>query len=160
MVAVGLVFGLSGKQLTKRSSLSPNEGIWRSGRYGLVVALAVGLVFGLVLGLVGGLSSHGRAALRTDLWAIWRATCLCSTLHLALLALAIEMPALEPRALLRRGSQAATVTQGGRELYLRASATPRLLRLCRITPICSTHESLTRISRFVLIMVAGRHRDS
>jgi hypothetical protein len=55
-----LVFGLETKQLTKRSILSPNEGIRRSVKNGLVVVLIVVLcyvlVFVLVFGLVGALS--------------------------------------------------------------------------------------------------------
>jgi NACHT domain len=47
----GLLFGLSGKQLTERHILSPNEGIRRSIKNGLVV----GLVFGLLAGLLGWL---------------------------------------------------------------------------------------------------------
>ena len=52
----GLNRGFSGKQLIERSSLSPNEGIWRSGRSGLVVMLVVVLVVGLSVGLLGVLS--------------------------------------------------------------------------------------------------------
>jgi DNA polymerase III delta prime subunit len=47
----GLLFGTSTEQLTEVSILSPNEGIRRSVKNGLVV----GLVFGLVFGLAGGL---------------------------------------------------------------------------------------------------------
>lgn len=56
--------GLSSKQLTERLHLSPNEGIWRSAKNGLLVGLLVGLpgglvglVFGLGHGLLGGLGS-------------------------------------------------------------------------------------------------------
>ncbi len=58
-LAVGLVFavmtGLSGKGLSERLSLFPNEGVWRSGQNGLVVTLIVGLVFGSFAGLFSGL---------------------------------------------------------------------------------------------------------
>ena len=46
-----LVSGLSGRQLRERLSLSPNEGIWRSGRNGLFVGLGFWLIFGLVVWL-------------------------------------------------------------------------------------------------------------
>lgn len=60
---IGLLVGLSGRQLPERLSLFPNEGIWRSGKnglivglvYGLIVGLIFGLPFGLVVGPVGGL---------------------------------------------------------------------------------------------------------
>ncbi len=58
-LVVGLVYGLVGgsssKQLTQRSMLSPNEGIRRSVKYGLVYGLGSGLVGGLVYGLGSGL---------------------------------------------------------------------------------------------------------
>jgi hypothetical protein len=50
-----LIFGFSGKQLTKRSVPSPNEGIRRSIKNGLVFGLVGGLVGGLVVGLYSGL---------------------------------------------------------------------------------------------------------
>jgi DNA polymerase III delta prime subunit len=53
----GLVGGLSPTQLPERVSLSPNEGIWRSGRRGviaiLLLVLVVGLTGGLMVGLLG-----------------------------------------------------------------------------------------------------------
>jgi hypothetical protein len=60
----GLVVGLSGGRLPERFSLAPNEGVWRSGKNGLVVGLVfgqvvvlmVGLVCGVVTGLVFGLT--------------------------------------------------------------------------------------------------------
>ena len=52
---LGLIFGLSGRQLPDRLSLSPNEGIWRSGKNGLVFGLVFGLPFGLVFGPISGL---------------------------------------------------------------------------------------------------------
>jgi len=55
-----LVTGLSGRRL-ERLSLSPNEGIWRSGRNGLIVGLIVGLVTGLAFWLIAGLT-FGLAA--------------------------------------------------------------------------------------------------
>ena len=51
----GLIFGLSGTQLPERFSLSPNEGIWRSGKNGLVGGSVLGLIFGFIIGLVTGL---------------------------------------------------------------------------------------------------------
>jgi hypothetical protein len=47
---IGLIGGLSGKQIPERLSFSPNEGIWRSGKHGLFV----GLGSWLIVGLVGG----------------------------------------------------------------------------------------------------------
>lgn len=52
VLVYGLVLGFSGKQLTERLMLSPNEGIRRSVKNGLVVALVVGLVYGLVFELM------------------------------------------------------------------------------------------------------------
>jgi NACHT domain len=62
-LGVGLLFvllfvllgGLSGEQLVERLMLSPNEGIRRSARNGLLFGLFVGLFFGLGVGLVVGL---------------------------------------------------------------------------------------------------------
>ena len=51
----GLGVGSSGKQLTERSILSPNEGIRRSVKNGLVFGLVFGLLGGLGGGLLGGL---------------------------------------------------------------------------------------------------------
>ena len=56
VVILGLVFGPSGRQLPKRLSLAPNEGIWRSGKNGLTGALVGGPLAGLGIGLVGGLA--------------------------------------------------------------------------------------------------------
>jgi serine/threonine protein kinase len=52
----GLVFGFSRKQLIERSMLSPNEGIRRSIKNGLVFGLVVGLAMGLAVGLFSGLA--------------------------------------------------------------------------------------------------------
>lgn len=53
----GLVGGLSPTQMPERISLSPNEGIWRSGKRGLVAVLlfilVVALAAGLLIGLLG-----------------------------------------------------------------------------------------------------------
>ncbi len=57
-LVVGLFFGLIEGLLQRRQyseRLSPNEGIWRSGKIGLFAGLVSGLVFGLVSGLVAGL---------------------------------------------------------------------------------------------------------
>ncbi|WP_220198767.1 TIR domain-containing protein [Ktedonospora formicarum] len=51
----GLVGGLSPTQLPERTSLSPNEGIWRSGRRGMIAMLFLVLVVGLAGGLMVGL---------------------------------------------------------------------------------------------------------
>jgi hypothetical protein len=54
----GLVGGLSSRQLTERLTLSPNEGIRRSVKNGLLIlffGLVGGLSVGLVVGLLGGL---------------------------------------------------------------------------------------------------------
>ena len=53
----GLLDGFSREQLTERLALSPNEGIRRSTRYGLLFGLAAGLFGGLFGGLLGGLLS-------------------------------------------------------------------------------------------------------
>jgi hypothetical protein len=50
----GLVGGLSPTQMPERISLSPNEGIWRSGRRGLIAVLVFVLLVGLAAGLVVG----------------------------------------------------------------------------------------------------------
>ncbi len=50
-----LVSGFSMNQLDERLRLSPNQGIWRSARKGLLVGLLIGLLGGLVFGLLGGL---------------------------------------------------------------------------------------------------------
>ena len=59
VLLTGPLLGLSGRQLLERLSLSPNEGIWRSGKNGLVVwlffVLIGGLIGGLGYGLIGGL---------------------------------------------------------------------------------------------------------
>jgi TIR domain-containing protein/NACHT domain-containing protein len=53
-----LVYGLSRRQLPERLSLSPNGGIWRSGKNGFLVGLGfwqvVGLPIGLGFKLIGG----------------------------------------------------------------------------------------------------------
>jgi hypothetical protein len=55
--AGGLLGGLSPTQMPERMFLSPNEGIWRSGRRGvmalLLLVLVVGLAGGLLVGLLG-----------------------------------------------------------------------------------------------------------
>jgi DNA polymerase III delta prime subunit/MFS family permease len=56
--AGGLVGGPSPLQLPERSVLSPNEGIWRSGRRGVLLVLCAILVFGLGAGTVFGLFSR------------------------------------------------------------------------------------------------------
>jgi hypothetical protein len=53
-LGVGLFGGLPSRQFPEY--FSPNEGIWRSGKNGLVGGLAVGLFFGLFFGLVGALA--------------------------------------------------------------------------------------------------------
>ena len=50
----GLLFGLSEGQLTDRSMLYPNEGIYRSLKRGLLGGLVGGLLLGLLLGLALG----------------------------------------------------------------------------------------------------------
>lgn len=59
-------FGLSENQLIERTHLSPNEGIWRSAKNGLVVGLIFGLIFGSLVGLSGAplLALVGLAGLR------------------------------------------------------------------------------------------------
>jgi len=67
MLSIGLIFGLVGglsrNRLTGRDYLSPNEGIWRSGKNGLASGLISGLIvwgIGILvngLGLAGGLDS-------------------------------------------------------------------------------------------------------
>ena len=54
----GLLYGLSSRQLPERRTLSPNEGIRRSVKNGLVGGLSVLLFFGLPVGLSGGLSGR------------------------------------------------------------------------------------------------------
>lgn len=51
----GLILGVSENQLTERSTLSPNEGIWRSIKNGLLFGLITGLIIGLISGLFFGL---------------------------------------------------------------------------------------------------------
>jgi DNA polymerase III delta prime subunit len=62
VVVGGLVGGLSPRQLPARMALSPNEGIWRSGRRGMIavlfIVLMVGLAAGLVVGLLGASISN------------------------------------------------------------------------------------------------------
>ena len=53
-LSIGVFSGFSGKQLTERSMLSPNEGIHRSLKFGLFLGLGFGLLIGLILGLVTG----------------------------------------------------------------------------------------------------------
>jgi hypothetical protein len=54
VLAQGLIDGFSTTQLDARMRLTPNQGIWRSARNGLLMGLIAGLVFGLVVGLFGG----------------------------------------------------------------------------------------------------------
>jgi hypothetical protein len=95
--------GLSEKRLIERLSLSPNKGIWRSAKNGLIaglgVGLGVGLSFGLFTGLFFGLVAGLTFGLGTGLlfglvaglvlsggvayiqhfvlrWLLWRADCL------------------------------------------------------------------------------------
>jgi hypothetical protein len=49
-LAEGLVGGLAPGKLPARVSLTPNEGIWRSGRRGLIAML----IFAVVVGLLSG----------------------------------------------------------------------------------------------------------
>jgi hypothetical protein len=51
----GLSFGLSGRQLPKHPAASPNEGIWRSGKNGLLLGGIAGLGGGLLGGFLGAL---------------------------------------------------------------------------------------------------------
>jgi NACHT domain/TIR domain len=50
----GLVGGLAPMQMPERISLSPNEGIWRSGRRGLIAIMLVMLLVGIAAGLIVG----------------------------------------------------------------------------------------------------------
>ncbi len=54
---VGLPIWLSGEQRSGRRPLSPNEGIWLSGKNGLLIGLFVGLLTGLLTGPLTGLVS-------------------------------------------------------------------------------------------------------
>jgi predicted lipid-binding transport protein (Tim44 family) len=60
----GLDGWLVRKQLSERQALTPNDGIKRSFKNGLVFLLVVGLVYGLLLGLVYGLFSRVDFGLR------------------------------------------------------------------------------------------------
>ncbi|TMC18613.1 MAG: TIR domain-containing protein [Chloroflexi bacterium] len=63
----GLVGGLSPKQMPERLALSPNEGIWRSGKRGmgavLLLILLVGMTAGLIVGRLGASISDLRYGL-------------------------------------------------------------------------------------------------
>jgi hypothetical protein len=59
----GFVGGLSPRQLPDRVALAPNEGIWRSGRRGLLFVVCCILLFGLVGGLLFGLLGRSIQAL-------------------------------------------------------------------------------------------------
>lgn len=65
VVVGGLVGGLSPTQLAERMALSPNEGIWRSGKRGLLTVLSflllVGLAAGMIVALLGGTSINTLA---------------------------------------------------------------------------------------------------
>lgn len=58
----GLLFGLVGATMTERAHFSPNEGIWRSGKNGLVIGLLVGTLAGLATGRFSGLPGGLLAA--------------------------------------------------------------------------------------------------
>jgi DNA polymerase III delta prime subunit len=82
-----LYWGISGKQLTERDRLTPNESIWRSAKIGLVRGLplvlvaslfsimAIGVIKGLALGLFGllflGLNSGLLVVVRHFILRIW-----------------------------------------------------------------------------------------
>ncbi len=50
-----LFLGLSRDHLPKKPSSSPNQGIWRSARYGATIGILSGLLSGVLAGLIGGL---------------------------------------------------------------------------------------------------------
>jgi hypothetical protein len=52
---IGLVGGLPPTQLSEKFDFSPNEGIWRSGRRGLLFVLIAILIFGVAGGIIFGL---------------------------------------------------------------------------------------------------------
>ncbi len=58
VVVVGLVGGMVGglppMQLPEKISFSPNEGIWRSGKRGLLFVLLAILLFGVAGGIIFG----------------------------------------------------------------------------------------------------------
>jgi DNA polymerase III delta prime subunit len=66
---VGLVSGVSRERLPRRFILSPNEGIRRSFRHGLLL-FAVGSGFGLILGLIVELSNMLSNGLIFDLFSV------------------------------------------------------------------------------------------
>jgi NACHT domain len=87
----GLLAGLSGRQLTERFLFSPNEGIQRSIKNGLLVGLLFGLLAGLVLGPLVGLLVGPVAGLFFGLFAgLLAGLCagLCAGLLFGLLAVA------------------------------------------------------------------------
>jgi hypothetical protein len=49
---IGLVGGLAPRQMPERFSLSPNEGIWRSGRRGLIAVLLFAVILGQAAGWI------------------------------------------------------------------------------------------------------------
>ncbi len=55
--------GLSERRLLVHASLSPNEGIWRSGKTGLAIALATGACGWLVIGVIVGLNRGAASGL-------------------------------------------------------------------------------------------------
>ncbi|QBD78587.1 TIR domain-containing protein [Ktedonosporobacter rubrisoli] len=59
----GAIGGLSPKQLPERLSLAPNEGIWRSGRRGFLLAGSCVALFGIAGGLIFGLYGASIATL-------------------------------------------------------------------------------------------------
>lgn len=54
-LVAGFIGGLSPLQIPERITLAPNEGIWRSGRRGLFLAVLCVLLFGLAGGVIFGL---------------------------------------------------------------------------------------------------------
>jgi GTPase SAR1 family protein len=78
----GLVVGLSGRRL-ERLSLSPNEGVWRSGKNGLLVGLVFGQAVGLLVGPICGVIT-GLVFGQTIGLAVAMAVVLCAGLFVVL----------------------------------------------------------------------------
>lgn len=84
-IAFGLLNGIEKNQIITRRVLRPNEGIWRSGAFGLVVGLISGLLvslavgtfgsvaFGILTGVVFGTLSGTEKVLRPNK-EIWRSS--------------------------------------------------------------------------------------
>jgi DNA polymerase III delta prime subunit len=53
-LVIGLLFGLSSKKMDKHNLVTPNQGIWRSARNGILIGLVIGLISGLVSILISG----------------------------------------------------------------------------------------------------------